>query len=304
MSENHEILRSGGHRRLKKASLSRPKNLSPTDPVQAPYHPPNSPYPHSPPDYDSIPHVIYAVSPSTASSNSTSSHSSTTPSTTTSQSPPTLTPPRVPENSQYPLNHAESTLSSEHATPSHSISAPELHKKPQKPTQPPRRHTIPTKDSRTPKRKQAMALDKIDELDESDPFHHGWHHDGPYEAARPHILNAVPPLRVCNFLFHCLSEANDPTHSRTLILLLQIRSNSSRRDKLSHLIMLSMYHRNPRISINPNLALKVTIFSFFPSPTNQYTTPPYNLSTVKATSTLIHTHLLITIQYIHMTQRC
>ncbi|KAI0375240.1 hypothetical protein BV20DRAFT_1048409 [Pilatotrama ljubarskyi] len=85
-------------------------------------------------------------------------------------------------------------------------SAPELHPPPPRTDVPPRPSTVPipapadsTVSAPVAQRKRSKNtsiaapprdLDRIDELDESDPLGLPWHHDGPYEA----IMKAVPVL--------------------------------------------------------------------------------------------------------------
>jgi hypothetical protein len=75
------------------------------------------------------------------------------------------------------------------------VSAPELYHAPPIPAQLPRALTAPIHDAATLQRRETSAvrnpprareLDRIDELDETDPFGSAIHHKGPYEA-----INAI-----------------------------------------------------------------------------------------------------------------
>lgn len=81
-------------------------------------------------------------------------------------------------------------------------SAPELHQPPRAVDVPPRPSTVPIPAEAAPPQPRRRSsknpsiataprdLDRIDELDESDPLGFAWHHDGPYEA----IAKATPAL--------------------------------------------------------------------------------------------------------------
>ncbi|KAI0332036.1 hypothetical protein GY45DRAFT_1335879 [Cubamyces sp. BRFM 1775] len=131
------------------------------------------------------------------------------------QSPPSAGPSQsrpntqtAPESSAPPSNRT-STVQSTAARPSiasRNASAPELHQPPPPTDVPPRPSTVPiaapansTVSAPAPQRKRSKNpsisapprdLDRIDELDESDPLGARWHHDGPYEA----IMKAAPVL--------------------------------------------------------------------------------------------------------------
>ncbi|KAH9898162.1 hypothetical protein C8Q73DRAFT_663929 [Cubamyces lactineus] len=131
------------------------------------------------------------------------------------QSPPSAGPSQsrpntqsAPEDSAPPSNRT-STVQSTAARPSiapRNASAPELHQPPPPTDVPPRPSTVPiaaptnsTVSAPAPQRKRSKNpsisapprdLDRIDELDESDPLGARWHHDGPYEA----IMKAAPVL--------------------------------------------------------------------------------------------------------------
>ncbi|KAI0778420.1 hypothetical protein BD413DRAFT_601185 [Trametes elegans] len=127
---------------------------------------------------------------------------------------PNVPAPEVPSQS----SRAEKLAAAAHKTPSaqppearpaiapRNASAPELHEPPPPTEVPPRPSTVPIpapleasvtapvaqrKRSKNPSIAAAPRdLDRIDELDESDPLGLAWHHDGPYEA----IAKAAPVL--------------------------------------------------------------------------------------------------------------
>lgn len=162
--------------------------------------------------------------PSSTNSHSSTDHSSTSHS---SMSTPTSIPPppkvramygvvnRAPSPVQPPPPYEESPLvitqdmpeeeNTQRPSAPRGISAPELHHTPSPPIHPPRPNTAPIPDvdihlavplqRREPSNRsnsaRARELDRIDELDETDPFGIGSHHRGPYEAITA-ILGGAP----------------------------------------------------------------------------------------------------------------
>ncbi|KAI9060531.1 hypothetical protein FKP32DRAFT_1760200 [Trametes sanguinea] len=177
-----------------KSSPPRPQPLSAaSSSAQFPAHPPVPP---------PVPIPIH-VHPSRSQSPSTASSSVQFPA-----YPPV--PPLVPIPVPVHANQT-STVQSTAARPSlnpRNASAPELQPPPPPTDLPPRPSTVPIastpssapsvsapvaqrKRSKNPSISAAPRdLDKIDELDESDPLGARWHHDGPYEA----IMKAAPVL--------------------------------------------------------------------------------------------------------------
>ncbi|OSC99434.1 hypothetical protein PYCCODRAFT_1427123 [Trametes coccinea BRFM310] len=127
------------------------------------------------------------------------------------QPTPAPTPAPAPAPAAPPSATQTSTVQSTAARPSlapRNVSAPELQPPPPPTDLPPRPSTVPiaSTPSSAPSVSAPVAqrkrsknpsisapprdLDKIDELDESDPLGARWHHDGPYEA----IMKAAPVL--------------------------------------------------------------------------------------------------------------
>jgi hypothetical protein len=132
--------------------------------------------------------------------------------------PPPLMDPAgpIPLQVKPPPTYEESVVSEaepeNHQRPpaaARGISAPELHRTPQMAAPPPRPLTAPTHDADNrptpPQRRDTTSggsrqghnpqrpkeLDRIDELDETDPFGSGLHHRGPYEAIKAILGDGV-----------------------------------------------------------------------------------------------------------------
>jgi len=74
------------------------------------------------------------------------------------------------------------------------MSAPEMHRPDDTPTLPPRPATTPADIRPAQQGRGIRALDRIDELDETNPLGSPLHHGGPYEAIRK-LLPQAPPAR-------------------------------------------------------------------------------------------------------------
>lgn len=143
-----------------------------------------------------------STAPSSTNSHSSSGHSSSsipfkqTLSGPVNRAPEPImgrTPPAYPptyEESITPDADSEGELEGGRPSAPRGISSPELHQPPLPPVQLARSNTAPPPDADNhPQRKDNRSnaqrmrdLDKIDELDETDPFGSGMHHRGPYEA--------------------------------------------------------------------------------------------------------------------------
>jgi hypothetical protein len=114
--------------------------------------------------------------------------------------PVTRSNPSSKHSSRYEDPQPVVRQHSERRPEDHSVSAPDLHQRPRVPPQAPRPMTAPLQDAnnrpkpprrentRRPNPQRSAELDRIDELDETDPFGVTIHHKGPYEAI-PAMVN-------------------------------------------------------------------------------------------------------------------
>ncbi|KAH9948175.1 hypothetical protein B0H21DRAFT_734930 [Amylocystis lapponica] len=231
-------------------------------------------------------HDIWHPPPQSASSSASSSTSSislplpeTTPETSarTTPSPPSSSPPSAPTmlESQPRMQPAIPQASASIIRPMppvHTTSAPDLHSRPPPPPNTfARSVTAPTpgpapvkaqtssrshsKRNRHPSVTALPDLDRIDELDESDPRGLAWHHGGPYEAARRAQQQAAERAE---------SRAKQPTRHKPVDPSISSFSIQPGQIFPSH----QLYHPPLQQQVPPRHA-------FFPQPTSA--PPPQNL---------------------------